>query len=327
MKTLPKLILFAVGLACCCFTGCSPKPTKGQVFIVTRGAENIKLGLVDVLVFDEKGVAAFLEKKKPAVESEAALRSENLRKAEKELQGAQYALDEFQRTNEAFQSTFLEQKSQLSALKREVLELNNGPTEARLATIKKMEALQSQMLQSRRSQSLDAAADQLQKAFKLKEELDAIDRQEKENAPVLEAKKARHAELEKQVTAVRGPSEKQLTDLSSRVVSCKAAHDRARNAAAHFPSLEFYLSDPLPAPHMKTVTDADGKFELRLPRKGRFSVFARATRKVGSESENYAWFFWLPTATDDTPLLLSNNNLVFADYPGHVLPIKPKEAQ
>ena len=78
---------------------------------------------------------------------------------------------------------------------------------------------------------------------------------------------------------------------------------------------------------MKTVTDADGKFELRLPRKGRFSVFARATRKVGSESENYAWFFWLPTATDDTPLLLSNNNLVIADYPGHVLPIKPKEAQ
>ena len=61
MKTLPKLILFAVGLACCCFTGCSPKPTKGQVFIVTPGAENIKLGLVDVLVFDEKSVAAFLE--------------------------------------------------------------------------------------------------------------------------------------------------------------------------------------------------------------------------------------------------------------------------
>ena len=327
MRTLPKLFLFAVGLACWCFTGCSPKPTKGQVFIVTGGAENVKLGLVDVLVFDEQGVAMFLEKKKSAVESEVSSRTENLRNAEKKLQEVQHALDEFQKTNDAFQPAFLEQKSQLPALKREVLELNNGPTEARLATMKKMEALQSQMLRPRASQSLTDAADQLEKALKLKKELDAIDRQEKEIAPMLAAKKARLAEVEKQITAVNGPSEKQVAALSSRVASCKAEYENVSKAAEQFPTLEFYLSDPLPAPHTRTLTDADGRFELKLPRKGRFAVFARATRKVGTASENYAWFFWLPTATDDTPLLLSNNNLVFADHLGHVLPIRPKETQ
>ncbi len=303
VKTLPKFFLFAVGLVCCCLTGCSPKPTKGQVFIVTRGAENIKLGLVDVLVFDEQGVATFLEKKKNVVESEVFTRTENLQNVEKKLQEAKHTLGEFRKTNEAFQPAFLEQKSQLSALKREVLELNNGPTEARLTTMKKMEALQSQMLRSRGSQSLSDAGDQLEKALKLKEELDAIDRREKENAPVLEAKRARLADLEKQVVTVSGPSEKQVADFSSQVASCEAASESASKAVAQFPTLEFYLSDPLPAPRTKTVTDADGKFELKLPRKGKFAIFARATRKVGNASENYAWFFWLSASTDDTPLL------------------------
>lgn len=237
------------------------------------------------------------------VESEVFTRTENLQNVEKKLQEAKHTLGEFRKTNEAFQPAFLEQKSQLSALKREVLELNNGPTEARLTTMKKMEALQSQMLRSRGSQSLSDAGDQLEKALKLKEELDAIDRREKENAPVLEAKRARLADLEKQVVTVSGPSEKQVADFSSQVASCEAASESASKAVAQFPTLEFYLSDPLPAPRTKTVTDADGKFELKLPRKGKFAIFARATRKVGNASENYAWFFWLSASTDDTPLL------------------------
>jgi hypothetical protein len=323
MKVLPKLLVFAVGLACCCFTGCSPKPTKGQVFIVTRGAENIKLGLVDVLVFDEQGVATFLEKKTPAVESEVSSRTENLRNAERKLQEAQQALDAFQKTNEAFQPAFLEQKRQFTKLKGEIRELDYGPTESRLAIMKRLDDLQ----QSGRSRSLDEAAAQLERALKLKEELDAIDRRETENSPVLKEKKAQYAELEIKVTAVSGPSEKQVAELSNRVSSGKAAYESASSAAAHFPTLESYLSDPLPAPRTKTVTDADGKFELKLPRKGKFAVFARATRKLENASENYAWFFWLPAGTDDTPLLLSNNNLVYADYTGHVLPIKPKETE
>lgn len=307
--------------------GCTPKSTKGQVFIVTRSAENIKLGLVEVLLLDEEGVAVFLGKKKPAVEAEVSLRAENLRKAEKELREGQHELEEFQRTNEAFQPVFLEKKARFSALKLEIREMENGPTESRLAMRKKIQTLQTQMLQSRGSQSLNNAADQFLEAVNLKKELDAIDRQEKENAQALGMKKAQNAELQKQITAVTSASEKNATELSNRVASCTATYGNARSAAARFPTLEFYLSDPLPAPRMKTVTDADGKFELNLRRKGRLAVFARASRSVGSGTENYAWFFWLPTVNDDTPLMLSNNNLVFADYHGNVLPIKPKEAE
>ena len=102
--------------------GCTPKSTKGQVFIVTRSAENIKLGLVEVLLLDEEGVAVFLGKKKPGVEAEVSLRAENLRKAEKELREGQHELEEFQRTNEAFQPVFLEIKARFSALKLEIRE-------------------------------------------------------------------------------------------------------------------------------------------------------------------------------------------------------------
>lgn len=282
---------------------------------------------MDVFVFDEQSIAAFLEKKTPAVESEVFLRDENLRKAEQELREAQHALEEFRRTNDVYQPAFLQQKLQLSVLNREILELNNGPTEARLATIKKMETLQSQMLQSRKSQSLDDAADQLREAFRFKDELNAIDRREKENATVLKSKMARYAELEKQVIAVSGLSTDKAFELSNLAVLRKTACENARNAAAHFPTLEFYLSNALPVPRMKTVTDADGKFELRILGKGKFAVFARAKRKVGSDFENYAWFFWLPTTTGDTPLLLSNNNFVFADFPDNVLPIEPKDTK
>ena len=327
MKT-PAQLLFVVGLACCCFTGCSPKSIKGQAFIVTRSAENIKLGLVDILVLDEKEVTSFLEKKMPAVESEASLRTENLGKAEKELQEAQHALDEFQRTNQAFQPAFLEQRSQLSVLKRECLEQTKAFIEAHNNMVKEKEEQDKRwLLRNSPSLSFEDKMQLVRQDREFSEKLEAFTEQEYKTKQELLAKEDRGTKLEEQVTAVIVPSQKHQADLSSRVASYKEALESAKSAAAHFPNLEFYLSDYLPAPRVRTVTDADGKFELRLPRDGKFAVFAQATRKIGSKSENYAWFFWLPIATNDTPLLLSNNNLVFADYPNQVLPIKPKEAE
>ncbi len=324
MKNVPSFWLIISALTSCYLVGCSPKATKGQVFIVTRSAENIKLGLVDVLLFDEQTVSDFLQKKKPAVEKEVGLRAEGLRRAETWQQEAQRALEQFQRTNEAFQPTFLEQKAQFSTLKQEIWDLEHGPLNLRLAKIRQLEALQAQLRQSHNANDLDAAAEQVKKALDLQKEFDAIDLQEKENAPKIKKKEAQYAELDKQITAVSTSSEKKVTELSERVTLCNADCKKAKTAVMQFPTLDFYLSDPLPAPSMKTTTDADGKFEVKLPRKGRFAVFARASRSSESKTENYAWFFWLPSASDETPLMLSNNNLVFAEYAGNVLPVKPK---
>ncbi len=99
----------ALGLA-----GCKPKSVTltGQVFIVTQGAENVKLGDVEILLIEKAQVTNFLQMKKLAIESEMASRQEELKKIEQGdvpdvlLTNAAYATassecDEFQKKQEA----------------------------------------------------------------------------------------------------------------------------------------------------------------------------------------------------------------------------------
>ena len=73
MKTKAIIALIAIvgtfGLA-----GCKPKTTTltGQVFIVTQGGDNIKLGDVQILLIEKAQVAAFLAKRQPIVDAEIA---------------------------------------------------------------------------------------------------------------------------------------------------------------------------------------------------------------------------------------------------------------
>ena len=54
--------------------GCKPKTTtlNGQVFIVTQGGDNIKLGDVQIQLIEKAQVAAYLAKKQPIVDTEIA---------------------------------------------------------------------------------------------------------------------------------------------------------------------------------------------------------------------------------------------------------------
>jgi hypothetical protein len=72
IKILPILI-FAALVA---LTGCKPKQTtlSGQMFIVTQGAENVKLGDVEILLIEKSQAADFLQKKQPMIESEKTSR-------------------------------------------------------------------------------------------------------------------------------------------------------------------------------------------------------------------------------------------------------------
>jgi hypothetical protein len=46
------------------FAGCSPQEEKinGSIFIVTKGGENFKLGLVTVSIFDRQQIEPYLTK-------------------------------------------------------------------------------------------------------------------------------------------------------------------------------------------------------------------------------------------------------------------------
>jgi hypothetical protein len=52
--------------------GCKPKQTAltGQIFIVTRGAENIKLGGVEILLIEKSQAVDFLQRQTTVIQSE-----------------------------------------------------------------------------------------------------------------------------------------------------------------------------------------------------------------------------------------------------------------
>jgi hypothetical protein len=69
MKRKASLLCLVMFLGLCGCDSNSPGELSGQVFIVTEGAVNFKLGLVEVTAIPQKDVLAFIAKKKGEVES------------------------------------------------------------------------------------------------------------------------------------------------------------------------------------------------------------------------------------------------------------------
>jgi len=65
-----------------------------------------------------------------------------------------------------------------------------------------------------------------------------------------------------------------------------------------------------------TITDADGKFSVKIPRSGRFAVFATTERMVGDKTEHYRWLVWASLdGQDSKTILLSNHNQINTSNP------------
>jgi len=109
------------------------------------------------------------------------------------------------------------------------------------------------------------------------------------------------------------------TKLLDAIEAATEALAQAQKKQASVPSRDLFSVDFAPLVVRKVTTDADGKFEISVPAKGRFAIFARASRQIGNVTERYDWLFWLPP---DRPsqILLSNNNVINSEYSGNVLP-------
>ncbi len=69
----PQKLLFIALFCVLCFSSCKKETeVSGEVFIVTKGAENIKLGGVSVSVIPENLVKGHIEGLKPEFEREIA---------------------------------------------------------------------------------------------------------------------------------------------------------------------------------------------------------------------------------------------------------------
>jgi len=74
---------------------------------------------------------------------------------------------------------------------------------------------------------------------------------------------------------------------------------------------ELYLCN-LPPPVASVITDADGKFSVKIPRSGRFVVTATTHRMV-AETEHYYWLIWTSLNRQKSKsIVISNQNLIDA---------------
>ncbi len=84
-----------------------------------------------------------------------------------------------------------------------------------------------------------------------------------------------------------------------------------------------YYFEKLPTQVAESKTDADGKFNLLLPR-GKYVIAAKSSR-LANETEKYFWLVWVDTASPNHSVMLSNDNFYETACGGCVKPLnEPK---
>jgi hypothetical protein len=290
MKTIILPILIFTALVA--LVGCKPKQTtlSGQMFIVTQGAENVKLGDVEILLIEKSQVAEFLQKEQQAVESQIKIREQAVETAETNAQKAEYDFDIFMDNQlYATNADYIKFKDQLDeplklkdALAKQMASLEDGMTGSNYYTILNQEGL--------------------------------IRSQNETNDPVVD-------DLQIKLESTKNDA---VSVWKSASDDAQIAFNVAKAQLANFPTIEDYLANFAPTVFQKTLTDADGKFSFTYPRDKSFTIFAIGERKVLSNTEKYYWFVDAPVQVDTAQIFLSNKNLVEVD-PDNYFTMKPKQ--
>jgi predicted component of type VI protein secretion system len=103
---LPRAFIFAGFALLLTLDSCASRSgqVKGEVFIVTKGGENIKLGLVEVKVIGESEINAAIEKRNAAIASKLAELRSDCDKAMAEYnsihQAYQHAKDNYDKSSQ-----------------------------------------------------------------------------------------------------------------------------------------------------------------------------------------------------------------------------------
>ena len=262
----------------------------GQIFIVTQGGDNVKLGAVEVLVIEKPQVTDFLQNKWPAIDLVITSRQQALAAAKEDAQKAQAAFDWFLTNGRpAPNADFVRITAQIDGIHKQEWALNQ-----------QFNSLDAQYGLAKRGDN-SARADAL-----LDEEEAITKRMRQMNAEAALL-------LEKGRDALRRADAEETNKLEvakSRVVTAEACLENS-------PTAEDYLADFSPVVFEKTLTDADGKFSLEYPRNKAHTIFAKAQRGVLNKTEKYYWLVNAPTNAETAQVFLSNNNLIFIDPDGY----------
>jgi hypothetical protein len=321
MKTNWLIPGVLAGLLVFAAVGCKPKETtlSGQVFIVTKGAENFKLGDVGIFLIEKSQVTNYLQEKQPAIESEMASKRQAITNAEQEVAIAQTNANKAQvyfdwfTENKPYKTyaDYFKVSSQWTNLFKQYVLQTNYVQRLYVYATNGLETA-TYLDQGR----FDAATAALQAAVKKREEM-----VEQLNS------------LTDQKTAIKTAAldaeRDKLEIAKSSLAKANSDADAARTILDNSPIVADYFEDFFPHDLngvKKTISDSDGKFSFSYPIGKPFAIFVRAQRAVLDKTETYCWLVDAPAGVKAAQILLSNNNLAFVDPDGY-FKLKPKEVQ
>lgn len=298
MKTKMAVALIII-VATLGLTGCKPKTTKisGQIFIVTRGGENFKLGDVQILLIDKSQVVDFLQKQSIIIQNELDSRKRVLADAEKDFKKAQTEFNAFLISGHP-------------ATNADLLEITKQLNEV----LKQHKALERQWYSVDSQQSQATAQGWSARA-------DALLNQEQ---VILDQEKQTGAEAESLMAKLDSVVALHKAEETNKFETAKSNVAFSRNILVNSPTAEDYFASFQPTIVQQTLSDADGKFSFTYLHDKPLTIYAYAERTILNGTEKYYWLIDAPTNAKDIQVFLSNDKLVYVDPDGY-FKIKPKQ--
>ena len=307
-----KLPLVLAAVLTAGLLGCRPKETavSGQMFIVTLGAENIKLGDVEVLLIQKQEAIQFLQRNQPAMESKRASLQHQFAVAQEVAERAKADYD---------------LATELARAATKVIGAATTQDVGKAQADYRSFVANSPLFTNADYVEINAEREGLlQEIAALKQKADSLMTQSerfRSSHPNL-ANHPLAAQL-REVTAEMAEKGHRLEE-TGRLAKEKLDMAQTRLATAKtelegFSVAEECLANFSPAVAAKTRTDADGKFSITFPRHNAFTIFAKAKRTVMANpgTENYFWLVDAPAGAEKMQVFLSNNNLASADPDGY----------
>lgn len=276
------------------FCGCKLKETilSGQVFIVTQGAENFKLGSVEILLVERSWMTNYLLSERPMIESILAAKQERI-------------------TNGTYLNCY---KTNTDYIKissdYDVIQIEWNNWKAASDNLNKQADKAQTIADAWKKQCALRPNDETAAAYWSA----ALD-----NVTEIIRKMDYTIDQMKLLTDQMQPLIDQMDTIKSNVTT--AAFVELKD----HPTPEDYFTDFTPVVAQKTITDSDGKFYFSYPSTIHYTIFASAQRKVLNNTETYYWIVDAPTDPKTAQILLNNRNLIFVD-PDNYFTVKPVEA-
>jgi hypothetical protein len=322
-------LLLCVALA----SGCGrPHVQEGQLFVATRSGQNVTLGAIEILAFDEATINSFKEQKSLEIDRQRDKLQQDTTMAQADLQKFE---EPYRKAMTAYRDAETRYNNQAEVIRREsekAKELDGKMHEATariddyVSRLSDADQRIADVLKDAQARAAIAQEEATRKEIYSRTNFDPSiiqannDKRDFGEALTVWLSKSNEASKlvadQRLVLATENEKfEKIGTALENRKSAAKRAEDpfseaqdkseAAGKALANFVTTSVLFSN-LPRPTVRTVTDAEGKFRFEQPSGGRFAVFAHAQRNVGEANEDYIWLVW---SSGDGKLLLNNANM------------------